>query len=166
MSIGTAGDAHAAARNFAALRNCDRGPVSDDYVLIRDVMVAMGDGVRLASDISLPGAVVPITINLWMTGHQICWIFGVEWLEEALEKLDASRLDGVVRKMRCPFLITHGAEDEPVPLADAGALYSASGSPDKTPRVFTAEEGGAQHCQRDYASIAFAVMFDRLEDKL
>jgi hypothetical protein len=54
MSTGTAGDAHAAARNFAALRNYDRGPVSDDYVLIRDVMVAMRDGVRLASDIYLP----------------------------------------------------------------------------------------------------------------
>jgi dienelactone hydrolase len=104
--------------------------------------------------------------SLSVPGHHICWIFGVETLEQALEKLDAYRLDGVVQKMRCPFLITHGAEDEQVPLADAEALYSASGSPDKTLRVFTAGEGGAQHCQRDYASIAFAVMFDWLEDKL
>ena len=32
--------------------------------------------------------------------------------------------------------------------------------------VFTAEEGGAQHCQRDYLSLGAATMFDWLEDKL
>jgi hypothetical protein len=65
-------------------------------------------------------------------------------------KLEPFRLDGVVQKMRCPFLVVHGADDEQVPLADAQALYEACGSQDKTLRVFTAEEGGAQHCQRDY----------------
>jgi fermentation-respiration switch protein FrsA (DUF1100 family) len=103
---------------------------------------------------------------LSVPGHHISWILGVETLEEALGKLEPYRLDGVVQRMRCPFLITHGADDEQVPLADAEALYRASGSPDKTLRVFTAAEGGAQHCQRDYASIAFATMFDWLEDKL
>jgi hypothetical protein len=39
---------------FAALQEYDRGPVADDYVLIRDVMVPMRDGVRLATDIYLP----------------------------------------------------------------------------------------------------------------
>ena len=68
--------------------------------------------------------------------------------------------------MRCPFLITHGADDEQVPLVDAQALYDASGSPDKTLRVFTADEGGAQHCQRDYISLGVATMYDWLEDKL
>jgi putative CocE/NonD family hydrolase len=43
-----------AASNFDALRNYERGPVSDDYVLIRDAMVPMRDGVRLATDIYLP----------------------------------------------------------------------------------------------------------------
>jgi len=99
-------------------------------------------------------------------GHHISWILGVDTLEEALAKLDDYRLDGVVQKMKCPFLITHGAEDEQVPLADAEALFNASGSTDKTLRVFTAEEGGAQHCQRDYASIAFTTMFDWLVEKL
>jgi len=44
--------------------------------------------------------------------------------------------------MRCPLLITHGADDEQVPLADAQALYNAAGSSDKTLRVFTADEAG------------------------
>jgi fermentation-respiration switch protein FrsA (DUF1100 family) len=94
------------------------------------------------------------------------WILGVNTLEDALKKLEPFRLDGVVQKMRCPFLIVHGAEDEQVPLADAEALYKASGSKDKTLRVFTAEEGGAQHCQRDYLTLGVATMWDWFEDKL
>jgi len=31
---------------------------------------------------------------------------------------------------------------------------TTSGSRDKTLRVFTAEEGGAQHCQRDYLTLS------------
>jgi hypothetical protein len=40
------------------------------------------------------------------------------------------------------------------------------GSADKTLRVFTAEEGGAQHCQRDYLSLGTATMWNWFEDKL
>lgn len=104
--------------------------------------------------------------SMSVPGHHIMWILGVNTLEEALKKLDPFRLDGVVQKMRCPLLITHGADDEQVPLADAQALYNASGSPDKTLRVFTADEGGAQHCQRDYLSLGSTTMFDWLEDRL
>lgn len=104
--------------------------------------------------------------SLSVPGHHIMWILGVDTLEEALKKLEPFRLDGVVQKMRCPFLIVHGAEDEQVPLADAQALYNASGSKDKTLRVFTAEEGGAQHCQRDYLTLGVATMWDWFEDKL
>ena len=104
--------------------------------------------------------------SMSVPGHHIMWILGVDSLDAALKKLEAYRLDGVVQKMRCPFLITHGADDEQVPLVDARSLYNASGSPDKTLRVFTAEEGGAQHCQRDYLSLGAATMFDWLEDKL
>jgi dienelactone hydrolase len=105
-------------------------------------------------------------MSLSVPGHHITWILGVDTLEDALKKLEPFRLDGVVQKMRCPFLIVHGAEDEQVPLADAEALYKACGSKDKTLRVFTAEEGGAQHCQRDYLTLVVATMWDWFEDKL
>ena len=104
--------------------------------------------------------------SLSVPGHHITWILGVNSLDEALKKLEPYQLDGVVQKMRCPFLIVHGAEDEQISLADAQALYNASGSTDKTLRVFTAEEGGSQHCQRDYLSLGVATMWDWFEDKL
>ena len=104
--------------------------------------------------------------SLSVPGHHIMWIFGVDTLDAALKKLEPFQLDGVVQKMRCPFLIVHGAEDEQIPLADAQALYNAAGSQDKTLRVYTAEEGGAQHCQRDYLTLVVADMWNWFEDKL
>jgi dienelactone hydrolase len=104
--------------------------------------------------------------SLSVPGHHIMWILGVDTLDEALKKLEPYRLDGVVQKMRCPFLIVHGAEDEQIPLAHAQALLDASGSKDKTLRVFTKEEGGAQHCQRDYLTLGVATMWSWFEDKL
>jgi len=104
--------------------------------------------------------------SMSVPGHHIMWILGVDTLEAALKKLEPFRLDGVVQKMRCPFLVVHGEDDEQIPLRDAQALYAACGSADKTLRVFTAEEGGAQHCQRDYLSLGTAVMWNWFEDKL
>jgi dienelactone hydrolase len=104
--------------------------------------------------------------SMSVPGHHIMWILGVDTLDAALKKLEPFRLDGVVQEMRCPFLVVHGEDDEQIPLKDAQALYEASGSTDKTLRVFTAEEGGAQHCQRDYLSLGTATMWNWFEDKL
>ena len=104
--------------------------------------------------------------SMSVPGHHIMWILGVDSLDAALKKLEPFRLDGVVQHMRCPFLVVHGEDDEQIPLRDAQALYDACGSADKTLRVFTSQEGGAQHCQRDYLSLGTAVMWNWLEDKL
>jgi dienelactone hydrolase len=104
--------------------------------------------------------------SMSVPGHHILWVLGVDTYEEALARLESFRLDGVVQRMRCPFLITHGAEDEQVPMSDARNLLDAAGSADKTLRVYTAEEGGAQHCQRDYLPLVVADMWNWFEDRL
>ena len=104
--------------------------------------------------------------SLSVPGHHIMWILGADTLEDALKRLEPFKLDGVVQKMRCPFLVVHGEDDEQIPLEDAQALYDACGSKDKTLRVFTSEEGGAQHCQRDYLTLGCATMWSWFEDKL
>ncbi len=104
--------------------------------------------------------------SLSVPGHHIMWILGVDSLDAALKALESYRLDGVMQKMRCPFLLVHGADDEQIPLADAQKQFDACGSKDKTLRVFTAEEGGAQHCQRDYLTLVVAEMWNWFEEKL
>jgi fermentation-respiration switch protein FrsA (DUF1100 family) len=68
--------------------------------------------------------------------------------------------------MTCPFLLTHGIEDAQVPMPVAQKLFDAVGSKDKTFRVYTPEEGGAQHCQRDYLTLVCDDIADWLEEKL
>jgi dienelactone hydrolase len=104
--------------------------------------------------------------SLSVPGHHIMWILGVDSLDAALQKLEPFKLDGVMQKMRCPFLLVHGADDEQIPLADAQKQFDACGSEDKTFRVYTAEEGGAQHCQRDYLTLVVAEMWNWFEEKL
>ncbi|MFC1491234.1 alpha/beta hydrolase [Nitrospinota bacterium] len=104
--------------------------------------------------------------ELSVPGHHIMWVLNAKSLEEALEKLEGFRLDGVVQKMRCPFLLTHGEDDKQISLGDARRLFRAVGSKDKTFKVFTVAEGGAQHCQRDNLSLGTAYIFDWLQEKL
>ncbi|SMC30237.1 alpha/beta hydrolase family protein [Polynucleobacter kasalickyi] len=104
--------------------------------------------------------------SLSVPGHHINWILGVDTLEQSLEVLKPFTLDGVMQEMTCPFLLVHGAEDEQIPLADAQKQFDACGSKDKTFRVYTAEEGGSQHCQRDYLTLVVADMWNWFEEKL
>jgi len=104
--------------------------------------------------------------SLSVPGHHINWILGVDTLDQALKTLEPYKLDGVMQKMRCPFLLVHGAEDEQIPLADAQKQFDACGSKDKTFRVYTAEEGGSQHCQRDYLTLVVADMWNWFDEKL
>ena len=105
-------------------------------------------------------------MDLSVPGHHIEWILNAKSLDDALKMLEDFKLDGVVQRMRCPFLVTHGEEDTQIPLADAQALHRAVGSKDKTLKVFTAAEGGAQHCQRDNMSLGVTYIADWLSEKL
>ncbi len=96
----------------------------------------------------------------------LLWACGVATFDEALKKIEGFRLDGIAQKVECPFLLMHGAEDAQVSMAEAQQLFDAIGAKDKTFRIFTAEEGGAQHCQRDYLTFASDVSTDWLEEKL
>ena len=106
------------------------------------------------------------TASLSVPPHHLLWVTGTENYDDALKAIEGFRLDGIAQKVRCPVLVTHGTEDEQVPLEDAHKLFAAIGSKDKTLRIFDAAEGGAQHCQRDYLTLVAAVMGDWLSEKL
>jgi len=94
------------------------------------------------------------------------WVLGVNDRDSALKKLEGFRLDGIVQKMTCPFLLLHGAGDEQIPLPIAEKLFDAVGSKQKALKVFTREEGGFHHCQVDDATIGVHYMYDWIADVL
>ena len=104
--------------------------------------------------------------SLSVPAEHLLWVTGTSNFDDALKKLEGFRLDGVAQRVQCPFLLTHGTEDEQVPLEDAHKVFDAIGSKDKTLRIFDAEEGGAQHCQRDYLTLVCTTIADWLVDKL
>jgi fermentation-respiration switch protein FrsA (DUF1100 family) len=55
----------------------------------------------------------------------------------------------VAQKVECATLILHGENDRIVPLDAARKLYEAIGASNKHLKIFTAAEGGAEHCQVD-----------------
>ena len=103
------------------------------------------------------------TPSLSVAWQHLLWIFNVTTRDAAMKKLEGFRLDGVVQKITCPFLMVHGEGDEQIPLATAQKCFDAVGSKHKTFKLFTREEGGYHHCQIDNASIGVAAMWDWLE---
>ncbi|MFQ5692873.1 MAG: alpha/beta hydrolase family protein, partial [Nitrospinota bacterium] len=93
------------------------------------------------------------------------------WLIEAKDVPDARRrarqfrLEGVVDKIRCPFLITHGEDDVQVSVSHAVRMHEAARC-EKRLKTFSVEETGSTHCQMDNLSLAHRYMFDWLEEKM
>src|SRR5580765_8210483 len=83
------------------------------------------------------------------SNFQFQWILGLDDSDAALERSREFSLAGVADKITCPVLITHGANDRVVPVEAAHKLHAALTTKKKTLRIFTAEEGGAEHCQVD-----------------
>ncbi len=104
--------------------------------------------------------------SLSVASEHLLWIFDVKTREAAMKKLEGFRLDGVVQKITCPFLLLHGEGDEQIPLDLAHKVIDNVGSKDKTLKVFTREEGGYHHCQIDNVSIGTAYMWDWVESRL
>ena len=98
--------------------------------------------------------------------RQLRWITGSDSDAQAEATLRAFTLDGVLDKVRTPVLITHGAEDEMVPLSSAQRTHAELGSADKELRVYTADEGGERHINIDNWSQVIPIMADWLVDRL
>ena len=70
-------------------------------------------------------------------------------------------LQGIVEKITCPLLVAHGENDRQVPLWMATKTYEeAINSPNRKLKIFTLEEGGAEHCQIDNRQLIGDVMSD------
>ena len=78
------------------------------------------------------------------------WVFGASDMDDFIEKTKGMRLEGVIDKITVPFLITHGIGDRQIPVEYAHQEYEgAVNSPKRELRIFTQEEGGAEHIGLD-----------------
>lgn len=94
-------------------------------------------------------------------------VYGQPDTEACAAMIDRMTLDGIADKIRCPILVVHGAEDRQVPLEQAQRTIDAAvNSPRRDLRIFTAEEGGAEHVNGDNFSLAIDVIADWCADVL
>jgi dienelactone hydrolase len=84
------------------------------------------------------------------SNFQFCWVIGAPDNETALEWAKRFTLEGAGERIECAFLVVHGENDRIVPVAEARTLYERVGSNRKHIKIFTAQEGGAEHCQVDH----------------
>jgi dienelactone hydrolase len=99
--------------------------------------------------------------------EHVLWVWGHDDLEEFIDFADQVHLDGVVEQITVPFLICHGEDDRQIPLAYAHRSYDqATASPDRRLRIFTAEEGGAEHIGLDHLGHVSTYIADWVADVL
>ena len=83
--------------------------------------------------------------------EHVLWVWGFQDLQEFLPFADRINLDGVVEQITVPFLVTHGENDRQIPVEYAHRSYDqAVNSPKRELRIFTREEGGAEHIGLDH----------------
>jgi|TARA_B110000263_G_C15311710_1_gene513801 dienelactone hydrolase len=89
------------------------------------------------------------------------WVTGQNTPEAALKVTRKMTLEGIVEKITCPLLVAHGENDRQVPLWMAERTFEeAINSPNRKLKIFTLEEGGAEHCQIDNRQLIGDVMSD------
>jgi dienelactone hydrolase len=76
-------------------------------------------------------------------------------------------LDGILDRIKVPFLVTHGKYDSQIPLKWAQATYDAlTNSPKRELKVFDERTGGVQHSSFDNSANAGAYIADWVAEVL
>jgi dienelactone hydrolase len=97
---------------------------------------------------------------------QVPWVFGARDLDHAVEMAKQFNLHDVANQIECALLVAHGENDRIVPLDSARKLFEAAGTKNKTFRIFTAEEGGAEHVQVDNRQVGVDYIADWITDNV
>lgn len=102
--------------------------------------------------------------NHGLAGH-IKWVFGAKTMAEAAEIAKPFKLEGVLNKMKCPYLIIHGGHDVlGVETVKTVYDYATQHGVNATLRLTSEEETGAEHCQHDNPTLGQELMLDWLAD--
>jgi len=95
------------------------------------------------------------------------WVFGAESDEDFMSLAENMHLDGILDRIKVPFLVTHGKEDSQIPLKWAHATYDALvNSPKRELKIFDERTGGVQHSSFDNSANAGAYIVDWVAEQL
>jgi pimeloyl-ACP methyl ester carboxylesterase len=95
------------------------------------------------------------------------WVFGANSMEDFFQKAEFMHLDGILDRIRVPFLVTHGENDRQIPLKYAHQTYDQLvNSPKKELMIFTSKEGGVEHSSLDNPNNAGNMIADWLAETL
>nr|WP_315428988.1 prolyl oligopeptidase family serine peptidase [uncultured Albidiferax sp.] len=113
---------------------------------------------RLAKEGNLP---VP---HYWA---HVCWVWGAKDIDDFMRIAQDVHLDGILDRIKVPFLVTHGEKDSQIPLKWAHATYDQLvNSPKRELKIFTDREGGVQHSSFDNSANAGAYIADWVAETL
>lgn len=95
------------------------------------------------------------------------WVFGAKDQDEFFEKAEGMNLNGVMDRIKVPFLVTHGAHDRQIDVAYAHQSYEQLvNSPKRELKIFTEREGGVEHVGADNMSFGTEFIADWFAETL
>lgn len=97
----------------------------------------------------------------------VMWVFGARDMADFLARSAGMTLDGVLDRIRVPFLVTHGEQDRQIALDYARQSYDQLvNSPRRELKIFTAREGGVEHVGADNMAFGRDYIADWFADTL
>jgi dipeptidyl aminopeptidase/acylaminoacyl peptidase len=97
----------------------------------------------------------------------VMWVFGARDMEDFMAKAAGMHLNGVMERIRVPFLVTHGESDRQIALDYAHHSYDQlTNSPRRELKVFTEREGGVEHVGADNMSFGREYIADWFAETL
>ena len=99
--------------------------------------------------------------------EHVKWVWGAKDMDDFARIAEHVHLDGILDRIKVPFLVTHGEKDSQIPLKWAERTYEQLvNSPKRELKIFTAREGGVQHSSFDNSANAGAFIADWVAEAL
>lgn len=99
--------------------------------------------------------------------NHVMWVWGAKDIDDFMNISKDVHLDGILDRIKVPFLVTHGEKDSQIPLKWAHETYNQLvNSPKRELKVFTEREGGVQHSSFDNSANAGAYIADWVAETL
>ncbi|WP_237152231.1 alpha/beta hydrolase family protein [Oryzibacter oryziterrae] len=99
--------------------------------------------------------------------EHVRWVWGGDTIEEFMAIAENVHLEGILDRIKVPFLVTHGEKDSQIPVHWAERTYEQLvNSPKRELKIFTAREGGVQHSSFDNSANAATYIADWVAETL